>query len=69
LCTPQRVDARIQRAANAWSRPGAKLALRYGKPLILFGPREAFGAFPAQLERTQALERVCAFLQEALRRP
>jgi predicted Rossmann-fold nucleotide-binding protein len=46
----------------------AVLALRYGKPLILFGPPEAFDAFPAQLERTQALERVCAFLQEALRR-
>ncbi|HEX8436590.1 molybdenum cofactor carrier protein [Archangium sp.] len=43
----------------------AVLALRYGKPLILFGPREAFHAFPAELERTEALERVCAFLLAA----
>jgi predicted Rossmann-fold nucleotide-binding protein len=47
----------------------AVLALRYGKPLILFGPREAFHAFPAELERTESLERVCAFLREAVRHP
>jgi predicted Rossmann-fold nucleotide-binding protein len=45
----------------------AVLALRYGRPLILFGPREAFHAFPAELERTESLERVCAFLWEAVR--
>jgi predicted Rossmann-fold nucleotide-binding protein len=45
----------------------AVLALRYGRPLILFGPREAFGAFPVELERTESLERVCAFLLEAVR--
>lgn len=29
----------------------AVLALRYGKPLILFGPREAFHAFPPEAVR------------------
>ncbi|WP_239015577.1 hypothetical protein [Archangium violaceum] len=41
------------------------LALRYHKPLILFGPREAFHAFPEALERTDSLERVCDFLLSA----
>jgi hypothetical protein len=45
----------------------AVLALRYGRPLILFGPREAFHSFPAELERTVALERVCIFLLSVLR--
>lgn len=45
----------------------AVLALRYGKPLILFGPREAFHAFPETLERTESLERVCTFLLSSSR--
>jgi predicted Rossmann-fold nucleotide-binding protein len=45
----------------------AVLALRYGRPLILFGPREAFHAFPSELERTESLERVCTFLLSVLR--
>ncbi|WNG32911.1 molybdenum cofactor carrier protein [Archangium violaceum] len=45
----------------------AVLALRYHKPLILFGPPEAFHAFPEALERTPSLERVCDFLLSALR--
>ncbi|HYO57039.1 molybdenum cofactor carrier protein [Archangium sp.] len=45
----------------------AVLALRYGKPLILFGPGEAFGAFPTEVERTQSLERVCEFLLAVVR--
>jgi len=45
----------------------AVLALRYGRPLILFGPREAFHAFPEALERTESLERVCAFLLSSTR--
>jgi predicted Rossmann-fold nucleotide-binding protein len=44
----------------------AVLALRYGKPLILYGPHDAFGDFPAELERTGSLERVRAFLMTAL---
>jgi predicted Rossmann-fold nucleotide-binding protein len=44
----------------------AELARRYGKPLILFGPPEAFAHFPPELERTEALERVCTFVVEAL---
>jgi predicted Rossmann-fold nucleotide-binding protein len=45
----------------------AVLALRYGKPLLLFGPREAFHAFPPELERTESLERVCDFLLTSTR--
>jgi uncharacterized protein (TIGR00725 family) len=45
----------------------AVLALRYGKPLLLYGPGGAFGAFPAELERTESLERVCEFLRAAVR--
>ncbi|QRN96563.1 LOG family protein [Archangium violaceum] len=41
------------------------LALRYGKPLILFGPREAFRDFPPEVERTESLERVLDFLTSA----
>jgi predicted Rossmann-fold nucleotide-binding protein len=41
------------------------LALRYGKPLILFGPREAFRGFPPEVERTESLERVLDFLTSA----
>jgi predicted Rossmann-fold nucleotide-binding protein len=44
----------------------AVLAVRYRKPLILYGPREAFHAFPAELERTEALERVQDFLRAAV---
>lgn len=36
----------------------AQLALRYRKPILLFGPREAFGAFPPAIERTEDLSRV-----------
>jgi predicted Rossmann-fold nucleotide-binding protein len=43
------------------------LARRYGKPVILFGPREAFRDFPPEVERTEALERVLDFLISTLR--
>ncbi|RKH37488.1 molybdenum cofactor carrier protein [Corallococcus sicarius] len=45
----------------------AALALRYGKPLILHGPLEAFRRFPAEAERTTSLERVTEFLLAATR--
>jgi len=40
----------------------ATLALMYDKPIILYGPPEAFRKFPSGLERTPSLERVCDFL-------
>lgn len=40
----------------------AILGLLYDKPLILYGPPESFRRFPAGLERTPSLERVCDFL-------
>ncbi|MBJ6764131.1 molybdenum cofactor carrier protein [Myxococcaceae bacterium JPH2] len=43
------------------------LALRYGKPIILHGPPEAFLHFPLELERTLSLERVTEFLLAATR--
>lgn len=45
----------------------ATLALLYDKPLILYGPPDAFRRFPAGLERTPSLERVCDFLLSVAR--
>jgi predicted Rossmann-fold nucleotide-binding protein len=45
----------------------AMLALLYDKPLILYGPSESFRRFPAGLERTASLERVCDFLIASVR--
>ncbi|WP_426752961.1 molybdenum cofactor carrier protein [Myxococcus sp. Y35] len=47
----------------------AALALRYGKPVILYGPTDSFRRFPAELERTDSLERVAEFLRAAVREP
>lgn len=40
----------------------AELTLRYHKPILLFGPAEAFGGFPAAIERTAALRRIESFV-------
>lgn len=45
----------------------AELALRYGKPIILYGPPESFRRFHPDLERTDSLERVTEFIREAVR--
>lgn len=45
----------------------ATLALMYERPLILYGPPEAFRKFPSGLERTPSLERVCDFLLDVTR--
>jgi uncharacterized protein (TIGR00725 family) len=45
----------------------AELAVRYRKPAILFGPEKDFRKFPAPLERTDSLERVCDWLLEKVR--
>ncbi|MCP3098467.1 molybdenum cofactor carrier protein [Myxococcus sp. K15C18031901] len=47
----------------------ASLALRYGKPIILFGPPESFRRFSSELERTDSLERVTEFILDSLREP
>ena len=36
----------------------AQLAVGYRKPILLFGPSEAFGDFPPAIERTEDLSRV-----------
>ncbi|MCP3064463.1 molybdenum cofactor carrier protein [Myxococcus sp. K38C18041901] len=47
----------------------AVLCARYGKPIILFGPHDAFRRFPSGLERTDSLERVAEFLRAAVLEP
>ncbi|MFY1827223.1 molybdenum cofactor carrier protein [Myxococcus fulvus] len=47
----------------------AVLCARYGKPIILFGPNDAFRRFPSGLERTDSLERVAEFLRAAVLEP
>jgi predicted Rossmann-fold nucleotide-binding protein len=44
-----------------------QLAVRYGRPALLFGPEREFRRFPEQLERTGSLERVCDWLLETVR--
>lgn len=45
----------------------AMLGLLYEKPVILYGPSESFRRFPAGVERTDSLERVCDFLLAEVR--
>jgi predicted Rossmann-fold nucleotide-binding protein len=45
----------------------AELAVRYGKPAMLFGPEREFRRFPERLEWTDSLERVCDWLLGAVR--
>jgi predicted Rossmann-fold nucleotide-binding protein len=45
----------------------SELAVHYGKPAMLFGPEREFRRFPAQLERTDSLERICDWLLGAVR--
>ncbi|MCP3169626.1 SLOG cluster 4 domain-containing protein [Myxococcus qinghaiensis] len=47
----------------------ASLCLRYGKPIILFGPPESFRRFSSELERTDSLERVAEFIRASVREP
>jgi uncharacterized protein (TIGR00725 family) len=41
----------------------AQLAVRYRKPILLFGPPEAFDAFPPSIERTGDLSRVTSVMR------
>jgi len=48
------------------TRAEAELAVRYGRPVLLFGAPEAFGDFPGAPERTASLARVEAFVKRHL---
>jgi predicted Rossmann-fold nucleotide-binding protein len=54
---------------SAGTASEASLALRYGKPVILYGPPESFRRFHSDLERTDSLERVAEFIRESVREP
>ena len=45
----------------------AELAVRYGKPTVLFGPEREFRRFPESIERMDSLERVCDWLLATVR--
>jgi uncharacterized protein (TIGR00725 family) len=47
----------------------ARLAVHYGRPLILLGPRGAFAPFPEALERAESLTRVGEFILTQLGPP
>ncbi len=55
-------DVVIALPGGEGTRAEVDLALRYGRPVLLFGPREAFAEFPEPLERTTSLARVQAFV-------
>ncbi|VVD96256.1 DNA-binding protein [Pandoraea iniqua] len=47
------------------TRDEVRLAVRYGKPVILFGDSEHFADLPASLARTTSLDAVLAFIRTA----
>ncbi|ALS62790.1 SLOG cluster 4 domain-containing protein [Pandoraea norimbergensis] len=47
------------------TRDEVRLAVRYGKPVILFGERDHFADLPASLVRTTSLDVVMAFIRTA----
>lgn len=55
-------DALVCLPGAVGTRNEAELAVRLGKPAILFGPEGAFEGFPPELTRTSHLQVVCAFL-------
>ena len=55
-------DAVVALPGRAGTISEADLALRYGKPTLLFGPPDAFAGFPASIERTVQLDRVANFI-------
>jgi predicted Rossmann-fold nucleotide-binding protein len=54
---------------GAGTRSEALLAVRYGRPALLYGPPEAFAGFPQELERSHAFTRLSDFLFEAFGGP
>ena len=54
-------DAIVALPGGAGTVSEAQLAVRYRKPILLFGPPAAFAAFPQGIERTEDLSRVTSF--------
>ncbi len=48
------------------TRNEAALALQHKKPMIMFGPEEAFKKFPEDTTRTDEIEQVRVFLEQTL---
>jgi predicted Rossmann-fold nucleotide-binding protein len=61
-------DALVILPGGWGTRSEAILAVRYGRPAILFGPVTAFTDHPPELERADTLDRVEEFVDHALRR-
>jgi len=61
-------DVVIALPGSVGTRSEVVLALRYAKPLILFGPTEAFAGFPEEVERTASMPRIHEFVRAHLTR-
>ena len=59
-------DLLIVLPGNEGTQSEVVLAERYGRPVILFGPTEAFAAFPADVERTGSIARIHEFVRTHL---
>lgn len=59
-------DVVIALPGDHGTRSEVALAQRYGKPVILFGPTEAFESFPADVERTASIARIHEFVRTHL---
>lgn len=58
-------DVIVALPGNHGTRDEVGLAVRYGKPVILFGEREHFADMPASLVRTVSLDTVMDFVRTA----
>ncbi|WP_287497772.1 DNA-binding protein [Pandoraea sp. CB10b_02] len=58
-------DVIVALPGNHGTRDEVGLAVRYGKPIILFGENEHFALMPAALVRTVSLDTVMAFVRTA----
>lgn len=60
-------DIIIALPGNSGTLNEAELALRFGKPIILFGPTEAFATFPAELTRYREMPPVIDWIATHLK--
>ncbi len=60
-------DVVVALPGSAGTLEEISLALRFGKPLICFGPGNGWGSLPADAVRTDSLEDVCRFIAGSLR--
>jgi predicted Rossmann-fold nucleotide-binding protein len=58
-------DVLIALPGGAGTVSEVMLAVRYGKPIVLFGPGDAFGAFPPEPPRATELRAVAEFVLSA----